>query len=495
MVDGRSKLPLVSRYLAPLAGFFLIVAAGCDRSAASSSQNRSPTTLTVGFGLTTGQSAGLGIRDTIASLTLERLVSFGVDGRPQARLAERWSVSPDGLSLKLWLRSGATFHNGQPVTATIVRKALADGLPSALGTAFKDVRDIVAIDDHTVEVRLHRRSAFVFEGFEIAVQQPGDPPVGTGPFFVANISTDQVELRAYQEYYGGKPLIDRILVNSYGSIRSAWADILRGQVDMLYEVGQDAFDSLQPSSNVKVFTIQRPYAYVVVLNMRRSMFRDAGFRRALNAAIDRNTLVSDVFDSHATPAVGPVSANHWAYDSKLPTFKYEPKLVNVGKRIRIACLFADSSLEELALTIERQFEAIGVDLELELLPLDQWLDKVTAGDFDAYLADAALGPSIMRSYRLWHSGEQFNWGQFNSKQVDAALDAIRDASNDADYREGVAAFQRAIIVDPPAIFLTWSERARAVSTRFDVPVEPGLEILSTLRLWRPVDLPKTARRD
>ena len=45
------------------------------------------------------------------------------------------------------------------------------------------------------------------------------------------------------------------------------------------------------------------------------------------------------------------------------------------------------------------------------------------------------------------------------------------------YKAGVAAFQRAILDDPPAIFLAWSERARAVSTRFDVPVEPERDIL------------------
>ena len=37
----------------------------------------------------------------------------------------------------------------------------------------------------------------------------------------------------------------------------------------------------------------------------------------------------------------------------------------------------------------------------------------------------------------------------------------------------MAAFQRAIVDDPPAIFLAWSERARAVSTRFDVPARAG----------------------
>jgi hypothetical protein len=41
--------------------------------------------------------------------------------------------------------------------------------------------------------------------------------------------------------------------------------------------------------------------------------------------------------------------------------------------------------------------------------------------------------------------------------------------------------------DPPAIFLAWSQRARAVSSRFVVPpIEAGRDILSTLRLWKPV---------
>jgi len=68
---------------------------------------------------------------------------------------------------------------------------------------------------------------------------------------------------------------------------------------------------------------------------------------------------------------------------------------------------------------------------------------------------------------------------------DAALDRVRHAANDDEYRAGVAAFQRAMIDDPPAIFLAWSQRARAVSSRFEVPVEPGRDVLGTLRLWRP----------
>jgi ABC-type transport system substrate-binding protein len=99
---------------------------------------------------------------------------------------------------------------------------------------------------------------------------------------------------------------------------------------------------------------------------------------------------------------------------------------------------------------------------------------------------------MVRPYWFWHTDGPYNWGKFSSVPVDTALDSIRHAPDDAAYKAGVAAFQRAIVDDPPAIFLAWSERARAVSTRFEVPVEPGRDILSTLRLWRPVGEPRAA---
>ena len=40
--------------------------------------------------------------------------------------------------------------------------------------------------------------------------------------------------------------VDRIVLKPYDSFRGAWADMLRGKVDMLYEVGLEGLDSLQP---------------------------------------------------------------------------------------------------------------------------------------------------------------------------------------------------------------------------------------------------------
>jgi peptide/nickel transport system substrate-binding protein len=293
-------------------------------------------------------------------------------------------------------------------------------------------------------------------------------------------------MQAFERYYAGRPLIDRVVFRPYSSTRAAWADMMRGQVDMLYDVGVDTVDLMRSSSAVKVFAFERPYISAVVFNMSRPRFKSKTLRRILNSAIDRDRLVSDLLKGAARPAQGPVSSSHWAYDASFPKFGYTPTAPDEDGPIRFACIVSEPSHEKVALFLQSQLRAIGVEVELEQLSLDAANERVAKGDFDAFLVDAISGPTMVRPYLFWHSKGPFNFGGFKSAAVDAALDSIRHAADDEAYKAGVAAFQRAIVDDPPAIFLAWSERARAVSTRFEVPVEPGRDILSTLRLWRPV---------
>jgi ABC-type transport system substrate-binding protein len=193
-----------------------------------------------------------------------------------------------------------------------------------------------------------------------------------------------------------------------------------------------------------------------------------------------------VLDGHGIPADGPISPSHWARDSRSGGFEYAPEALTVGRNpLRSTCIFGDPSLERMALEVQRQLQEVGVVLTLEAVSGSELLERLDAGNFECALADIISGPNLLRPYWFWHSDGPFNWGRFKSAQIDQALDGVRHASNDDDYRHAVSAFQQAILDDPPAIFLAWSERARAVSTRFEVPVEPGRDILSTLRSWRP----------
>jgi peptide/nickel transport system substrate-binding protein len=377
---------------------------------------------------------------------------------------------------------------------------LIRGLPQALGPASDDISEVKATSESDLEFLLRRRSSLLLEGLDLPVSSPTNDTVGTGPFALVQtairsteISTSVAETQANDHYWGGRPSIERVVFRKYATLRSAWADLLRNEVDALYEVGADAIASLEHSTKVNVFSVHRPYAFVIVLNQRHRFLRDASLRRGLNRAVHRQALLDDVFGGRGAPADGPVDPRHWAHDQRAPRFQYQPAPLG-AYTLSFRCIVPDPSYERLALAVQRQLAAVGVDMQLDLLPVDEAFGRVNKGDFEGFLADIVIGPPLVRPYLFWHTGGPYNWGSYSSPAVDAALDQIRHAPDDATYKAGVAAFQSAIVNDPPAIFLVSSQRTMAVSTRFVVPADPGRDILSTVWRWRLQTDTKTERR-
>jgi hypothetical protein len=63
-----------------------------------------------------------------------------------------------------------------------------------------------------IEITLRRRSTFLLDAFgDTAIREPRAGLSGTGPFYVTNDTGTEIEMRANERYYGGKPAIDRIL--------------------------------------------------------------------------------------------------------------------------------------------------------------------------------------------------------------------------------------------------------------------------------------------
>jgi ABC-type transport system substrate-binding protein len=294
-------------------------------------------------------------------------------------------------------------------------------------------------------------------------------------------------MSGFARYYLGAPAISKIEVTAYANGRAAWADLLRSKVDMLYEVGPDAID-LTPGSQVALYAFDRPYQYMVLLNPRKKALASPEIRRALNEALDRTALVRDGLRNHGTPSTGPVSSQHWAYSEQRGTFRYAPAqaaAILQKAKLRITCLTpAEAPYDRLALIVKQQLAAVGVDLDVQEATPDQINKVFAARDFEAVLVDFISGWSLYRPYRWWHSNGANNL-VYSEPSVDAALDRIHHAVNDQDYKSGVEAFQKAVAASPPALFLAWGQRSRAVARAFEVPAQPGRDVLASLRLWRP----------
>ena len=299
-----------------------LLLAACGSDTGSAAGGPAASVLRVGFGQV-ASSPGTGLRSMARNWTVESLATLTNEGRPRPSLAKDWTVSPDGMSLTVNLAPNLMFHDGSPLTATVVANALQAMLPDTMGPAFEDVEGVSAVGDHQVVVRFRRPSPFLLDSLETPISKPGSSLVGTGPFAVVDPQSP-TELTANIHYALGRPAIDRILLQTFPSVRAAWAELLRGQLDMLYEVGIDALDSLETSTSVSMFTHTRHYQHIVALNTQSDVFRSKEVRRALNLAVDRDLVVRDALNGHGVASSGPIWPQHYGFRPDLPKFEFEP---------------------------------------------------------------------------------------------------------------------------------------------------------------------------
>ncbi len=494
--------------LAGWGGVLVLLAAlpGCT-SDATISKAPAPSVIRIAVPESGSGQADIGLGSIWQVFSLEGLTARGSDGRAVPRLAESWSVSGDGLTWTVTLRPGLLFHDNTPFGADEARRALEGALSrrrqSPLFPGLFDVRDVSVSGDRAITIQLSRPSAFLLDDLDVPLSKPSasGPPIGTGPFHAEFVSSSEVRLRAHAGYHRGTPSIHEIDFKAYPTLRQAWAGLLRGEVEVVSDVSADAMAFLD-SRMVEADSFPRRYAYVLAFNSTRPQFRNPAVRNALNYAVNRDAVIKTALRGRGRAASTPVWPEHWAYDKAAAGYSFDPQRASAALaaaglsgapgrgRLRFTCLVPEGHVifERMALMLQRDLFDVGVDLDFESVALSDFDTRLRAGNFDAVLVDLLSGPSLSRVYSFWRSpGPEFtglNVFGYRNAQADALLDQLRYATDDAATRSATGQLQRVMTDDPPGIFIAWSERARAISRRIEVPAAPGRDPFQSLWQWR-----------
>jgi peptide/nickel transport system substrate-binding protein len=440
----------------------------------------------------------------VGLLADERLVALGRDGRPEPRLAERWEMSPDGLTWHFTLRRGLVFQNGQPITSSDVRTAILPDPKAPESQLWPGLRDFVAVETPTAQemvIRLRRPNAFLLEGINLSAVT-GAHDSGAGPFTLDTRTPGKATLRRFDRYFRGRSDVAGISIAKYPSQREAWSAMMRGDVDVLYDVVPDAFDFVKESPNAHIASYLRPYVIALTFNMAHPRLGRRAVRQAVNLAIDRARVIDTVAGGRGVPAVDHIWPNHWARDSAAPTFAFDAAAARaaldaaglprkpgpgIASRFSFTCLVQpDPRYERLALLIQRQLLEIDVDMRLEEVPMSDFQGRVASGRFDAFLGELIASHGLGFTYLIWHSAAT-PFIRTGYAAADGVLDRVRVARTEDDLRSAVRDLQRTMHDDPPAAFLYWGQASRAVSRRFVLPGGDDLDILRSLDRWRLVD--------
>jgi len=144
-------------------------------------------------------------------------------------VAERWELSPDGLTWTFFLRPNQVFHNGDKLTAHDVKFSLERQMngPGTVASAAafmkRVIKSIDVVDDLTVKVATVSPQIGLPASLSRAVapegaimpkaylEKVGDEefrkkPIGSGPWkFVRNVPGDRIEFTAVANHWRGTP--------------------------------------------------------------------------------------------------------------------------------------------------------------------------------------------------------------------------------------------------------------------------------------------------
>jgi peptide/nickel transport system substrate-binding protein/oligopeptide transport system substrate-binding protein len=180
---------------------------------------------------------------TIAAKLFNGLVRLGEDLRVQPDVAERWTVSGDGLTYRFFLRKGVAFSSGREVHAWDFKYSfervldpetksshtwIFDNIAGAedfMSGKADSVNGIRIINDYTLEIKLKRTfspflglltmpAAYVVPMEEVLHHglDFSSHPIGTGPYVLEEwLPNRHLRLKARSDYFEGFPLVKGIM--------------------------------------------------------------------------------------------------------------------------------------------------------------------------------------------------------------------------------------------------------------------------------------------
>lgn len=427
--------------------------------------------------------------EQVNRMMYENLVRFNTKMQIEPALAESWTQSADGLVWTFKLRQGVRFHDGTPFDAKAVKyfvdRVLSDEKPfkASLYTPF--VQGAQVVDDHTVRVTLKQPfAAFLFRLAHsaggivspAAHQKWGKDltlhPVGTGPFkFVEWVKSDRVVLERNDAYWGGRPLLDRVVVKTVREDSARVLMLEAGDADLILNIPPEDIPRLRKDPRFAIDSIATARALYVVINVKKKPFDDVRVRQALNLAVNREAIVKSLFQGNAEAISGIVAPLQNGY-AKLPGYAFDPKkakelLAQAGVPALKVKLWSPKGRYvkdfELAQAVQQDLAAVGVDAALNTMEWGAYLSATKTGpeqtDRELFLLgwSPSTGEAQWGIYPLLHSSQLApkgdNRGFFASKALDDAIDKATTATSEQTRLGALREAQQIVIKDAPAIFL------------------------------------------
>jgi dipeptide transport system substrate-binding protein len=278
-------------------------------------------------------------------------------------LAEKWEVSADGKTITFNLRKGVKFGATKYFTPT--RDFNADDVLFSFNRQWKEdnayhkvsggaydyfndmgmpdlLESIEKTDEYTVVFKLKEPNAPIIANLAMdfatimsaeyadAMMAAGTPekldqePVGTGPFsFVAYQKDAVIRFKARADYWGGAPKIDDLVFAITPDASARYAKIKANECQVMIAPNPADLEIIKADPNVTLLEQAGLNIGYLALNAQKAPFDNVKVRQAINYAIDRDSILKEVYQGAGQKAKNLIPPTIWSYNDAITDYPFD----------------------------------------------------------------------------------------------------------------------------------------------------------------------------
>ena len=339
-------------------------------------------------------------------------------------LAESWHM--EGLDYTFTLFEGTVFHDGEPLTTEDVAFSIDyfreyPPVTNPLGTGEKFLVDhYTIVDDRTITMTVREATAdtlanlgsFVVIPKHVweAVEDPNaftDPAclIGSGAYrsTAYDPATGSYEFTAFDGWVNGVPAAKRILFVPVSDELLAFEN---GEIDIT-AMPADLADTYRKDPAIGLVEKANDTGYKMLINFEACPeFLDIELRRGIYAALDRQSVVDNVFRGAGTVgSAGYVPEGSLFYNPEVVQYPYDPEAARAALGDRGFCirLLTDDAADSISIAeiVKNNLTAAGMTVAVEAVDAASRDARINSGDYEfAIVGNGGWGnnpPAYMRT--------------------------------------------------------------------------------------------------
>lgn len=469
--------------------------------------------------------------EVVRNVIFDGMLGFSADGDIVNELATDYE-QVDELTWEFNLREGVEFHDGSEFNAEVVEANIDRITDPLVGSerAFllEMVDDVEIIDDYTVriiteyayaplEMNLSHGAGKMIskeqidEDYENALNESdvdmtldeyyearengeedlqetaGDMsseigaivesnPVGTGYMqFDSRSPGDNTVLANYENYWDEEAYLDTITFSVVPETGARIAELESGTTEVSDGIGTENIERIEGADGINLQTIESNLVDYIGINVESEPLDDPRVRQAISHALNREEVISGIYNGSGRPAHGPLPPGMLGYVDDLDGIEYDMDrarelLEEAGYEdgFEISLTVNDESDErnDLAIWLQESLEELDITLNIEQMEWGAFLEYTGNGDHDMFTygwnnstgdPDNALFPLLHTDY----IGIDGNRSFLSNQELDETLEDGRREVDDDTRGQIYTDAQELVVEEAPMIFVRYGENIAA----------------------------------